>query len=156
MKELNVGAKTVIGEVVAKGSAANRAMNAGSADMKYVRLFMLAYDAFSKIADCNRANLKIASENVSRDATGELAQVARNIAAYLPRSRGGRAAGCGAAGFLISFTLMAEVKISIDRETGRLPELEVPSFAYVRGETFPVPAGLRGKDAAHKDRGPRL
>ena len=40
--------------------------------------------------------------------------------------------------------------------TGRFPELEVPAFAYVRGETFPVPAGLQGSDVAHKDRGPML
>ena len=41
-------------------------------------------------------------------------------------------------------------------KTGRFPELEVPSFAYVRGETFPVPGGSCGTEVAHKDRGPRL
>ena len=41
-------------------------------------------------------------------------------------------------------------------KTGRFPELKVPSFAYVRGETFPVPGGSCGTEVAHKDRGPRL
>ena len=41
-------------------------------------------------------------------------------------------------------------------KTGRFPELKMPAFAYVRGETFPVPAGLQGMDVAHKDRGPML
>ena len=41
-------------------------------------------------------------------------------------------------------------------KTGRFPELEVPSFAYVRGETFPVPGGSCGTEVAHKDRGPML
>ncbi len=41
-------------------------------------------------------------------------------------------------------------------KTGRFPDLEVPAFAYVRGDTFPVPSGPRGVDAVHNDRGPML
>ena len=41
-------------------------------------------------------------------------------------------------------------------KTDRFPELNLPQAVYVRGETFPVPAGLRGTEVAHKDRGPML
>ena len=41
-------------------------------------------------------------------------------------------------------------------KTERFPELRLPHYVYVRGGTFPVPAGLRGTEVAHKDRGPML
>ena len=41
-------------------------------------------------------------------------------------------------------------------KTDRFPELKLPQAVYVRGETFPVPAGLRVTEVAHKDRGPML
>ena len=41
-------------------------------------------------------------------------------------------------------------------KTDCFPKLNMPQAVYVRGETFPVPAGLRGTEVAHKDRGPML
>ena len=41
-------------------------------------------------------------------------------------------------------------------KTGRFPELEIPAFSYVRGDTFPVCASLRDTDIEHKDKGPML
>ena len=65
MKRLGMDSVTALGAVVAKGSPANRAMNAGAPYMKDERSFMLGYDIFNKIEDINRDNLKIASENGS-------------------------------------------------------------------------------------------
>ena len=65
MKGLGVDSVTALGAVVAKGSPANRAMNAGAPYMKDERSFMLGYDIFNRIEDINRDNLKIASENGS-------------------------------------------------------------------------------------------
>ena len=65
MKGLGMDSVTALGAVVAKGSPANRAMNAGAPYMKDERSFMLGYDIFNKIEDINRDNLKIASENGS-------------------------------------------------------------------------------------------
>ena len=65
MKSLGMDSVTALGAVVAKGSPANRAMNAGAPYMKDERSFMLGYDIFNRIEDLNRENLKIASENGS-------------------------------------------------------------------------------------------
>ena len=65
MKGLGIDSVTALGAVVAKGSPANRAMNAGAPYMKDERSFMLGYDIFNRIEDINRDNLKIASENGS-------------------------------------------------------------------------------------------
>ena len=54
MKSLGMDSVTALGAVVAKGSPANRAMNAGAPYMKDERSFMLGYDIFNKIEDINR------------------------------------------------------------------------------------------------------
>ena len=65
MKRLGMDSVTALGAVVAKGSPANRAMNAGAPYMKDERSFMLGYDIFNRIEDINRDNLKAAAENGS-------------------------------------------------------------------------------------------
>ena len=65
MKNLGIDSVTALGAVVAKGSPANRAMNAGAPYMKDERSFMLGYDIFNRIEDINRDNLKAAAENGS-------------------------------------------------------------------------------------------
>ena len=65
MKGLGMDSVTALGAVVAKGSPANRAMNAGAPYMKDERSFMLGYDIFNRIEDINRDNLNAASENGS-------------------------------------------------------------------------------------------
>ena len=65
MKGLGIDSVTALGAVVAKGSPANRAMNAGAPYMKDERSFMLGYDIFNRIEDINRDNLKAAAENGS-------------------------------------------------------------------------------------------
>ena len=65
MKGLGMDSVTALGAVVAKGSPANRAMNAGAPYMKDERSFMLGYDIFNRIEDINRDNIKAAAENGS-------------------------------------------------------------------------------------------
>ena len=65
MKSLGMDSVTALGAVVAKGSPANRAMNAGAPYMKDERSFMLGYDIFNRIEDLNRDNIKAAAENGS-------------------------------------------------------------------------------------------
>ena len=65
MKGLGMDSVTALGAVVAKGSPANRAMNAGAPYMKDERSFMLGYDIFNRIEDLNRDNIKAAAENGS-------------------------------------------------------------------------------------------
>ena len=65
MKNLGLDSVTALGAVVAKGSPANRAMNAGAPYMKDERSFMLGYDIFNRIEDLNRDNIKAATENGS-------------------------------------------------------------------------------------------
>ncbi len=65
MKSLGMDSVTALGAVVAKGSPANRAMNAGAPYMKDERSFMLGYDIFNRIEDINRDNIKAAAENGS-------------------------------------------------------------------------------------------
>ena len=65
MKSLGMDSVTALGAVVAKGSPANRAMNAGAPYMKDERSFMLGYDIFNRIEDLNREKTKAAAENGS-------------------------------------------------------------------------------------------
>ena len=79
MKNMGVDEKTALAEVVEKGSAANRAMNAGPMYMKDASSFMRAYDVFNLFVSCDKNNLKIASESGSKEATKALADIAGNL-----------------------------------------------------------------------------
>ena len=80
MKKMHMDAKAALAEVVEKGSAANRAMNAGSMYMKDADSFMRAYDVFTLFVSCDKNNLKVASESGSKEATKNLASIADNLA----------------------------------------------------------------------------
>ena len=87
MKELGIDSRTALGDVIAKGSPANRAMNAGAAYMKDERSFMLAYGIFNQIEDIGRENATAAAENGSAIASNRPGTT-RRISAGIAKNLG--------------------------------------------------------------------
>ena len=79
MKGQSVDARTALAEVLEKGSAANRAMNAGPMYMKDDISFMHAYGVFNVFVNCDKDNLHTASRNGSKEAAKNLAEIAGNL-----------------------------------------------------------------------------
>ena len=79
MKGQSVDARTALAAVLEKGSAANRAMNAGPMYMKDDISFMHAYDVFNVFVNCDKDNLHTASRNGSKEAAKNLAGIAGNL-----------------------------------------------------------------------------
>ena len=79
MNGQSVDARTALAEVLEKGSAANRAMNAGPMYMKDDISFMHAYGIFNVFVNCDKDNLHTASRNGSKEATKNLAGIADKL-----------------------------------------------------------------------------
>lgn len=79
-KARNIPIGTAFDQVITPGSAANRAMNAGSLYMKDVESFGRGYEAHCDIADRDAENMEIASESGSEGRTSNLSRVAENLA----------------------------------------------------------------------------
>ena len=67
-------------EVVTKGSAANRAMNAGSLYMKDAASFLRGVNAHQHVATDDAWNKNLATGNASKESTAQLAEIAQNLA----------------------------------------------------------------------------
>ena len=67
-------------EVVTRGSAANRAMNAGSLYMKDVNSFRDGYNGLKHVANDDARNLEVARLCASEASAGGLSEIARNLA----------------------------------------------------------------------------
>lgn len=67
-------------EVVTRGSAANRAMNAGSLYMKDVNSFRDGYNGLKHVANDDARNLEVARLCASEASAGGLSEIAQNLA----------------------------------------------------------------------------
>ena len=78
-KARNRGLDQAMEEVITRGSAANRLMNAGSLYMKDVESFRVGYNHFEHIATGAARNLEVAKACGSADATRNLSEIAQNL-----------------------------------------------------------------------------
>ena len=79
-KAKNIPVADAFDQVITRGSAANRAMNAGPLYMKDVDSFRQGVEAHEDIAARDVNNLEIARENGSQDQTKNLSTIADNLA----------------------------------------------------------------------------
>lgn len=78
-KTRNMGLAQAMEEVITRGSAANRLMNAGSLYMKSPEAFREGYSRFEHIANGAARNLEVAKACGSADATRNLSEIAQNL-----------------------------------------------------------------------------
>jgi len=77
-KARNIGLDQAMEEVITKGSAANRLMNAGSLHLKSLEAFREGYSRFEHIANGAKRNMEVASACGSADAIRNLSEIAQN------------------------------------------------------------------------------
>ena len=80
VKAANVSLHDAMEEVLTRGSAANRTMNAGSLYMKDVESFRKGYDSLKHVAQSDVRDLEVASQCGSEASQRGLSEVAENLA----------------------------------------------------------------------------
>ena len=78
-KNGNMSYEQALDQVIAKGSAANRAMNAGSLYMKSADDFARGMDVHGRVAADDVNNVKIAKQFASKESAGQLVTIAENL-----------------------------------------------------------------------------